>query len=296
MIAQQLLNGVIVGGVYALFALGLTLVFGIHRILNLAHGAVFMAGAFFGLYGVLAGLPLWVVFPLAMLGSGLLAVLIELTAFRALRKRGETEFGPIVSSIGVGLIITSIAQYISDTNVMRFPFGTVPTTSYELAGLQFSLLQVIISISATLLIGLLTYIVYHTNEGRKIRAVASNERAASLCGINPGRVFFQTFFMSGSLAGAAGILVGLSFNSVHFLMGDGFMLRGFAVIVLGGLGSIPGALGAGMLLGIVQTLCIAYFSNGISDAIVFTLLFLVLVLRPGGLFNLADANLMGVRR
>lgn len=255
-----------------------------------------MAGAFFGLYGVLAGLPLWVVFPLAMLGSGLLAVLIELTAFRALRKRGETEFGPIVSSIGVGLIITSIAQYISDTNVMRFPFGTVPTTSYELAGLQFSLLQVIISISATLLIGLLTYIVYHTNEGRKIRAVASNERAASLCGINPGRVFFQTFFMSGSLAGAAGILVGLSFNSVHFLMGDGFMLRGFAVIVLGGLGSIPGALGAGMLLGIVQTLCIAYFSNGISDAIVFTLLFLVLVLRPGGLFNLADANLMGVRR
>ena len=168
MIAQQLLNGVIVGGVYALFALGLTLVFGIHRILNLAHGAVFMAGAFFGLYGVLAGLPLWVVFPLAMLGSGLLAVLIELTAFRALRKRGETEFGPIVSSIGVGLIITSTAQYISDTNVMRFPFGTVPTTSYELAGLKFSLLQVIISISATLLIGLLTYIIYHTNEGRKM--------------------------------------------------------------------------------------------------------------------------------
>lgn len=296
MIAQQLLNGIIVGGVYALFALGLTLVFGIHRILNLAHGAVFMAGAFFGLYGVLAGLPLWVIFPLAMLGTGLLAVLIDLTAFRALRKRGETEFGPIVSSIGVGLIITSIAQYISDTNVMRFPFDTVPTRAFEFAGMKISLLQLTISVSSALLIGLLTYIIYHTSEGRKIRAVAFNERAASLCGVNPGRVFFQTFFMSGALAGAAGILVGLSFNSVHFLMGDGFMLRGFVVIVLGGLGSISGALGAGMLLGIVQTLCIAYFSNGISDAIVFTLLFLVLVLRPGGLFNFTDAGLMGARR
>lgn len=296
MIAQQLLNGIIVGGVYALFALGLTLVFGIHRILNLAHGAVFMAGAFFGLYGVLAGLPLWVVFPLAMLGSGLLAVLIDLTAFRALRKRGETEFGPIVSSIGVGLIITSIAQYISDTNVMRFPFDTVSTQAFEFAGVKISLLQLTISVSSAVLIGLLTYIIYHTSEGRKIRAVAFNERAASLCGVNPGRVFFQTFFMSGALAGAAGILVGLSFNSVHFLMGDGFMLRGFVVIVLGGLGSISGALGAGMLLGIVQTLCIAYFSNGISDAIVFTLLFLVLVLRPGGLFNFTDAGLMGARR
>ncbi|HSV79890.1 MAG TPA: branched-chain amino acid ABC transporter permease [Ramlibacter sp.] len=296
MIAQQILNGLIVGGVYALFALGLTLVFGIHKILNLAHGAVFMAGAFFGLYGVLAGLPLWVVFPLAMLGSGLLAVLIDICAFRALRKRGETEFGPIVASIGVGLVITSIAQRISNTNVMRFPFETLPVVSFRFAGLQITLLQLVISVSATLLIGLLTYFIYHTSEGRKIRAVASNERAAALCGVNPARVFFETFFMSGALAGAAGILVGLSFNSVHFLMGDGFMLRGFVVIVLGGLGSIPGALGAGMLLGIVQTICVAYFSNGVSDAIVFTLLFAVLVLRPGGLFNFTDVGVLGARR
>src|SRR5689334_1463119 len=126
MIVQQLLNGLVVGGVYALFALGFTLVFGIHKILNLAHGGVFMTGAFVALYSVEAGLPLAVAFVLAVVASGLLSILIEITAFRRLRRSGEEEFGAIISSIGANLVIITIAQRISNTQVMRFPFDTFP--------------------------------------------------------------------------------------------------------------------------------------------------------------------------
>ena len=140
MIAQQLLNGLIVGGVYALFAIGFTLVFGIHQVLNLAHGAVFMTGAFIALYAVLGGWPLWAGFLLAMLGSGLLSVLIEFGAFRKLRKSGlaELEFGAIITSIGASLAIMALAQKISNTQIMRFPFETVPVVIFEFLGLRVS--------------------------------------------------------------------------------------------------------------------------------------------------------------
>lgn len=296
MVAQQLLNGLVVGGVYALFALGFTLVFGIHHILNLAHGAVFMTGAFVGMYSVLAGLPLWIGFILAVLAGGSLSVLIEISAFRRLRRSGEAEFGAIISSIGANLVVLSIAQSISNTEVMRFPFGTFPIVVFRFAGLRVSMLQVVMAVIAVFLVVFLSYYLFRTNYGRQVRAVAGNERAAVLSGVNPNVIYFQTFFLSGALAGAAGVLIGLAFNSIHFLMGDPFLLFGFVVIVLGGLGSIPGALIGGLLLGMIQTLSVAFLPTGLTDTIVFTLLFLILVIRPNGLFGKTASDLMRGRR
>ena len=292
MIAQQLLNGIVVGGVYALFALGFTLVFGIHQILNLAHGAVFMTGAFIALYTVLGGYPLWLGFALAVIGSGLLSVLIELTAFRKLRESGEAEFGAIISSIGANLVIITLAQKVSNTLVLRFPFETFPIVIYEFMGLRVSALQLFMAASAAALVLLLTFYLYKTQFGRQVRAVAGNERAAKLAGINPSGVYFQTFFLSGALAGAAGVLVGLAFNSSHFMMGEPWLLRGFVVVILGGLGSIPGAMLAGLLFGMIHTMTVAYLPSGLTDAIIFSLLFLLLLVRPHGLLGKPESGAM----
>lgn len=296
MIGQQILNGLVVGGVYALFALGFTLVFGIHKILNLAHGGVFMTGAFVALYAVNAGLPIWLGFILAMAASGLLSVVIEIAAFRPLRGTGEAEFGAIISSIGANLVIITLAQRISETRVMRFPFETFPVVIYEIFGLRVSALQLFMAGCALLLMVILTWYLYRTAFGRQVRAVSSNERASALLGINPTKIYFQTFFISGALAGAAGVLVGLAFNSIHFMMGEPFLLRGFVVIILGGLGSIPGAMLAGLLFGMIQTLTVAYLPSGLTDTVIFAVLFVILLVRPNGLLGKEAAGHIGGRR
>jgi branched-chain amino acid transport system permease protein len=285
MIGQQILNGITTGSVYALFALGFTLIFGTHQILNMAHAGVFMTGAFIGYYAVLAGTPLWAASVLAMAGAGLCSYLVDLTAFRRLRARGQIEFSALISSIGANLILMSVAQDISQTKVVGFPFGTFPNYFYRVAGLRISLLQIVIMIVTTLLLLSLVFYIYRTSFGRQVRAVAENERASMLLGINPDFVFFQTFFISGALAGMAGVLIGLLFNSINFLMGEPYLLRAFVIVVLGGLGSIPGALVAGLLLGMIQTTAIAYLPSGLSDTIIYSLLFVILLIRPSGLFG-----------
>ena len=286
MIAQQILNGFVVGSVYALFALGFTLIFGVHHILNMAHGAVFMCGAFVGLFAVTRlDLPFPLAFVVAVVAAGLLSVALDWVAFRPLRKRGAPEFSAIISSIGAGLVLMNIAQRLSETRVLRYPFGTLPVEIFMLFGLRVTLIQALIVISALVIVSLLLVYLFYTRFGRQIRAVAVNERTATLLGVNPDFVYFQTFFISGALAGAAGVLIGIAFNAVHFLMGEPYMLRAFVVIVLCGLGSIMGALIAGLLLGLVQTLTIAYVSSGLSDAIIFSVLFATLLLRPTGFFG-----------
>ena len=239
MIAQQILNGLVVGSVYALFALGFTLIFGVHHILNMAHGAVFMWGAFFGLFAITRfDLPFPSGFVLAIVLAGLLSVALDWVAFRPLRRRGAPEFSAIVSSIGAGLVLMNIAQRVSDTRVLRYPFGTLPIEIYSFLGLRVTLIQAVMVLSTLLIVAALFVYLFYTRFGRQIRAVAINERTATLLGVNPNFVHFQTFFISGALAGAAGVLIGIAFNAVHFPMGDAYMLRAFVVIVLGGLGSV----------------------------------------------------------
>lgn len=296
MLAQQLLNGLVVSGVYALFSLGFTLVFGIQRILNLAHGAVFMTGAMVAYYTVDGGGPLWLAFILAIIVSGCLSVLVEITCFRRLRKTGDEEFGGVVSSIGAGLVITTIAQQISNTQILRFPFETFPVVIFRFWGLRVSMLQLFMAGAAIVMVLILGYLFYKTAFGRRVRAVTDNERAATLMGINPNRIYMQTYFLAGALAGAAGVLVGLAFNSISFVMGEPYMMFGFAIIILGGLGSIPGALLASLIFGMVQTLTIAYLPSGLTDTIIFAALFLILLVRPHGLLGQEDAGNLGGRR
>jgi len=284
MIAQQVLNGLVLGGVYALFALGFTLIFGIHRIMNMAHGAVFMSGAFIGLFLVRIGLPIWAALPIAMLGAGLISIFVEVIAFKPLRKLAlaDAELASVISSIGAGLIILSVGQYVSKTQTMRFPFGTVPIDAIVVFGLRVTMLQLLGV--AVLMVALLAYYLYRTPQGRQIRAVAGNYRAAQLLGVNPNAIFYQTFFLSGALAGAAGVMVGLAFNAVQFLMGEPFLLKAFVAIILGGLGSVPGALIGGLVLGLLQSLSGAYLPALLVDAVIFLLLFVILMVRPDGLF------------
>jgi branched-chain amino acid transport system permease protein len=286
MIAQQTLNGLVLGGVYALFALGFTLIFGIHRIMNMAHGAVFMAGAFVGLYTVRLGLPIWVALPVAMVGAGLVSIFVEVIAFKPLRKLAlaDAELASVISSIGASLIILSVGQYVSKTETMRFPFGTVSMDAIVVLGLRVTMLQLLMLGVAIGMVVLLAYYLYRTPQGRQIRAVAGNYRAAQLLGVNPNAIFYQTFFLSGALAGAAGVMVGLAFNSIQFMMGEPFLLKAFVAIILGGLGSIPGALVGGLVLGLLQSLSGAYLEPTLVDAMIFTLLFVILMVRPDSLF------------
>lgn len=284
MFAQQLVNGLVLGSAYALFALGLTLVFGIQRVLNLAHGAVFMWGALVGLLLVQLGIPFFPALLLAGVAVGLLNVVVDFVAFRPLRRRGGGEFGALVSSLGASLILVNVSQRVTGAQTLRFPAEAFPSEAFVLAGIRLSLVQVtVVAVVLLLLVALVAYL-YRTSLGRQVRAVAVSERTAQLLGVSAEKVYVQTFFISGALAGITGVLLGISFNSVHSFMGDDLLLRAFVVIVLGGLGSIPGAVVAGLLMGLAQTFLVAYTSSELSDVAIFTALIAFLLYRPQGLF------------
>ncbi|HSV83461.1 MAG TPA: branched-chain amino acid ABC transporter permease [Ramlibacter sp.] len=297
MLSQQLLNGVITGSIYALFALGFTLVFSVHRLLNLAHGGVFMVGAFVGYWTVLQGLPIWIAAPVAAVVAGLVSAAVQLVALQRLRRHPlrVVEFAALITTLGADLILVSGAQKLSDNQTVRFPFGTFPVHFFEVAGLRMSLLQLVVLATVSLLLAFLLHYLYRTRAGRQVRAVASNERAAHLLGVNPNAVYFQTFFISGAMAGIAGVLIALSFNAIDARMGEPYMLRAFVIIVLGGLGSIPGCVVAALFFGLAQTLSVAYLPPGVPDIVLYSLLFLVLLVRPSGLFG-SDSMVMTVGR
>ena len=297
MLTQQLFNGLVVGSVYAVFALGFTLLFGVTHILNMAFGSVFMWGAFAGLYVVKAfDVPFPVALLAGMLGGGLVSLLLDFVAFRPLRKRQAADFAAIVSSIGANLILLTLAQKVSNTQIMRFPFDTFPIVVFEVLGLRMQLLQLTIMGTGILMVAGLVYTIYRTGFGRRMRSVAFSEGTSKLLGINSGLVSGQVFFVSGALAGLAGVLIGVAYNSVNYVMGEPFLMRAFVVIILGGLGSIPGALIAGLVIGVVQTMSYAYISSAAADAITFAVLFVIILIRPTGLFGQASAVLRVQRR
>jgi branched-chain amino acid transport system permease protein len=286
MLEQQILNGLVSGMVYALFALGLTIIYGVYRILNLAHGAVFMWGALAGLYVVTQlSLPLWLATIVAMVFGGLTSVAIDFVAFRPLRKRNGDELATIVSSIGANLILVNIAQQLTGAQILNYPLDIFPFVNYRVGGLIISLQNIVIVLCALILMALVGFYLFRTKFGSQVRAVAINERMSRLLGISPRNIYLQTFFLSGALAGAAGVILGVAYNSVSYFMGDPMLLRAFAIIVLGGLGSISGALIASLFFGVVEALTVSYLSSQLSDAILCLVLFVVLLVRPNGIFT-----------
>lgn len=290
-ITQQVVNAIWLGGVYSLFALGYALVFSVLGVLNLAHSAVFMWGAFIGLVAVTQlGLSIWLSIPVAMLGAGLIGVLLDIVAFAPLRRRNAPRISQLISSIGAAILLVNLAQLRFGTTVQRFPPGTIPSDTIEGLPFRVTPIQVIILVISLLLMALLRYLVMNTRIGQAMRAVAFNSRVAGLLGINVTSIFRLTFFLAGALAGAAGVLFGLAYNSMTPFMGDPVALKGLTVIVLGGLGNITGAVVGGFLVAALEVFSIAAGGSNYRDAFVFSLLFLILLFRPQGILGQARTD------
>jgi branched-chain amino acid transport system permease protein len=283
---QQLLNGLFIGSIYALFAIGFTLVFGILDRLNLAHPSVFAVSAFIGIELVeVGGLSIWLALPIVFVLGGLLGLLIERVAFRPLKNRPDAHFAGLISSIAVAGMFIALLQWRYGPNTRRFPAGSFPETRFEFLGAQVTLVQVsILLISIVLMVGL-TGLVARSRLGRGMRAVAENPTAARVLGVNVDRVTATTFAISSALGAVAGALFAMNVNSAQLGMGTAIELKGLAVIVVGGMGSLPGALVGGLALGLAEVFAVQYIGSSWRDLIAFGLLFLILLLRPQGLFG-----------
>ena len=283
---QQLLNGLFIGSIYALFAIGFTLVFGILDRLNLAHPAVFAVSAFVGIELVeVGGLSIWLALPIVFVVGGLLGLLIERVAFRPLKNRPDAHFAGLISSIAVAGMFIALLQWRYGPDTRRFPADSFPDTRFQFLGAQVTLLQVaILVISVVLMVGL-TWVVARSRLGRGMRAIAENPTAARVLGVNVDRVTATTFAMSSALGGVAGALFAMNVNSAQLGMGTAIELKGLAVIVVGGMGSLPGALVGGLVLGLAEVFAVQYIGSSWRDLIAFGLLFLILLLRPQGLFG-----------
>jgi branched-chain amino acid transport system permease protein len=289
-VGQQVINGLFLGSIYALFSLGYTLVFGVLDILNLAHAAIFMVATFVAVALVGHGVHILLALPAAVLFAGLTGLVLERVAFRPLRARTDSNISGLISSLAAATIIEAIALEIWGPNITRFPFGTLPdgpANQLPLFGGTVSRLQLTIIAVAVVLFLALTWLVKGTRLGREVRAVAESPRAARVLGVDVDRAIAASFFISSALGGAAGVLYGLAFNSISPDMGRGVELKGLAVIILGGMGSMPGAVLAGFALGLIEVFVVANLGASWRDAISFAGLFLFLVLRPRGIMGAA---------
>ncbi len=291
MLAQQLVNGVLLGATYALFALGFTLMFGVLRVINLLYGFYFSLGALVALWLANAlGWPIWVLLPVAAAAAGLAAVMLDGLLLTRLRRVQAPELASLMVTLGGALALYSAATSLLGSDIRRFPPGLVSSGAIEALGVRVTVPQLLIVAASLVLVGGLVLLLHGTRFGLAVRAMAEKPVAAGLMGIDTGRLAALVSFISGALAGAGGVLIGLNFNAIQPYMGEDMMLRGFVVVIVGGLGSIRGALLAGLLLGVVEVLTAAYVASGLKEAVAFLILVLVLWTRPQGLFGRVAAE------
>jgi branched-chain amino acid transport system permease protein len=300
-------NGLALGSLYALIALGYTMVYGILKLLNFAHGDVYMVGAFIG-FGVLnafggspsptiAILPLIVLmFVVAMLGSGALGVVIERFAYRPLRN--SPRLTVLITALGVSFFLQNSmlllfgAQFrsyesfqLGSDNPAVFEPGSLVAPVFTIAGVNFQRIQIAVVATSVALMVALTLLVARTTLGKAMRATAFDHEAAAMMGIDVNRVIAATFFIGSVLAGAAGVMFGLMFSQINYFMGFYAGLKGFTAAVVGGIGSIPGAMLGGILVGLVESYAQGYLGGQWSDIAVFAILIIVLLVRPTGLLG-----------
>jgi branched-chain amino acid transport system permease protein len=286
MLEQQLVNALSLGCVYALFALGFTLVFGVLGVINLSHGAVFMVGAYAALQVVThLAWPLWAALLAALAVSGALGLAIDFLVLRPLRRREAPHLIPMIATIGIAIFFNSAAQGVFGAENLRFPSEVVPDAPLHFAGVQISVLELAIVLLSFALMAALLLVMRRTRLGRALRAVAESPKAAALLGIDVEGLFYLTSTVAAALGGVAGVLIALYSNAVFPLMGQPMLHKGIAVIILGGMGDIRGALLGGLFLGFAEVMSVAYIGSTMRDAVAFGLLFLVLLLRPQGLFG-----------
>jgi len=283
MFAQQLVNGLMLGGAYALVAIGYTLIFGVLNLLHLAHGEVFMVGAYVGLALALAGLPPWATLGGAMLAAAALGVVVERVAFRPVRSRGS-HVTPLMTTIAVGLVLQHAVVKIFGAEPVAFPapFAAVPL---DLGPVTLSTLQLLILGTSVALMALLEVFLRSTPTGMAIRATAESPTVAGLMGINVSLAIVITFAIASALAGAAGVLLAWSFAGLSPFFGVKVGLKGLAIMLLGGLGNVTGAMVGGLIVGVVEVLSVAYLASSYRDAFAFAVMILILLVRPTGLFG-----------
>jgi branched-chain amino acid transport system permease protein len=312
---QNLLNGLAIGSVYALFALGYTLIFSILRIINFAHGAVFTVGAYlthafmgnqfgggsfvFSNKRIPFGLNFWLAMVLGAIVAGLLNIAIERFAFRPLRDRGSDTLLTLVSSLGIAIMVSETIRNLVGADPLPSPEPlkmVADRPSISIAGAQIQTVRIIIFVVAVIVMAGLWYLLNRTKTGKALKAVSEDATTASLLGISTDRLILVTFFLCGFIAAVAGTMVSSNFGTSGPYFGSGFGLIGLSVIILGGLGDVPGAVLAGFLIGILQAFAGVYKIPGLSwlwgtsvkDAIPFVVLFGVLMVRPQGLLGRAQ--------
>ncbi len=285
MFLEQLLNGLTLGSTYALIALGYTMVYGIVQLINFAHGEIYMFGAFAGLFMVtVLDVNIFVALIAAMAFCMILGVIVERIAYRPIRGK-SSRLSALISAIGVSIFLSTLMVLMRGPNTTRYPEEVLKQTTYTLGSVEISSLQIIILlVSAVLMIGL-QLMIKKTRIGKAMRACSQDLDAASLMGINVNRVISLTFAVGSALAAAGGVMVGIYYNAVWPYMGTMAGLKAFSAAVLGGIGSVPGAMVGGLSLGILEILGVAYVSSSYKDAIAFAILILVLLIRPQGIMG-----------
>jgi branched-chain amino acid transport system permease protein len=302
LLLQQAINGLSLGAMYALLALGFTLVYGILELINFSHFNVFMVGSFiamgvlqlFGLTGqdiVMTGMPLVGVllttFAVTMLLSGLLGVAIERLSLRPLRNvKGPAA---MITTIGVSYILFNVVLLTIGADSKNFP-NPLPPVQFDIGGAVLRLREILIWIVSLLLMAGLYFFVQKTRLGKAMRATAQDPEAARMMGVEVDQVIVMAFFMGSALAGAGGMIFGLYYNFTSFLIGFNAGLRAFTAAVLGGIGNVPGAMVGGLIIGMVEALSGGFIATAWTDVIIFSILVLVLVFRPAGLFGRMAPN------
>jgi len=284
---QQIVNGLQLGLIYALIALGYTMVYGIIKLINFAHGDVFMVGAFLGYYGfAVYHLPFYLAVVIAMVGCAILGVTIEFLAYRPLRY--APRIAALITAIGVSLFL----EYFSSLKLAFGPdYRTVPRpfaeVQWRIAGTTITNTQVIVAVVVALLLAFLQFLIYRTKTGKAMRAVSYDHDAARLMGINVNTIISFTFGIGSALAAAGGALYAVAYPQIWPFMGIMPGLKAFTAAVLGGIGNVPGAVLGSLLMGQIEVLTAGFISSNFRDLIAFSVLILVLLIRPAGLLGQA---------
>lgn len=290
MFLQQLINGITIGSTYALVAIGFTLVFGVLELTNFANGSLYMLGAYLSLVLYSSTkMNFFLAFFLSILLTGAVGYLLDRLALRRLRNKNAPKLTGLITTLGMSMIIDNGIMLAFGSETQAFP-NQFDLGRIEIGGVVISWVQIIILVTATVLMAVLSLVVYKTKIGKAMRCTAQNTDAAKLMGINVNGVIAFTFIISGVLACISGNLVGTYYQTVDVTMGASVGMKTFASAILGGVGVLPGAMIGGLLVGVIETFAAGYISSGYRDAIAFVILILVLLLKPSGLFGSKQIN------
>lgn len=285
MFFQQVVNGLTIGSMYALVAIGYTMVFGVLKLVNFSHGSVFMVGAYLTLqFMVAAGGNIFLGAILSVVATGLLGALIDRGALKRLRDKKAERITALISTLGVATILDNAVMIIFGSETKPFP-TVAALGKFTVGKTIISWLQILIFVLAVVLMAVMSILVYRTKLGRAMRATAQNADAAKLMGINTNTVITFTFLAGSVLASVAGTMYGMYYEAIDPLMGSVISMKTFACVVLGGVGVLPGAMLGGLFIGVVEAVGASYISSGYRDAIVFAILILVLIVRPQGIMG-----------